>query len=520
MLYRNPIIPGFYPDPSVCRVGEDYYLVTSSFEYFPGVPVFHSRDLVNWEQIGHCLTRPEQLPLEGCRASGGIFAPTIRHHAGRFYMVVTNVTGGGHLIVDTEDPAGEWSEPHWVDTGLFGIDPSLFFDDDGTCYFTATSPLGIVQCAIDPNTGKPLDEPRKVWPGTGGAAPEAPHLYKIGGSYYLMLAEGGTERGHMVTMARGGTPYGPWEACPHNPILSNRSSVRPIQSTGHADLFQAHDGSWWMVFLGTRPHGPYPLFHNLGRETHLAPVTWDSEGWPVVGEGGRAALDAEAPAFAVDRERLCGEPTLDRFDTERLPLYWNWLRNPVMANYRLGERPGWLRLLGSGVTLNEDASPTFLGRRQQHHDMSASVTLAFNPRRDGDEAGLTALMNGRHHYEIAVTREGGERLAIARRTIGSTSVVMARRPLPGEGPVRLSIVAETPPGIGPRAHMRGDPTYVLTVAQGDGPADEVDRAEMRYLSTEVAGGFTGVYLGMYATGNGAAASVPADFSGFEYRPAL
>ena len=143
VTYRNPVIPGFYPDPSVCRVGEDYYLVTSTFEYFPGVPVFHSGDLVDWELIGHCLTRPEQVPLGGSRASGGIFAPTIRYHDGRFYMVVTNVTGGGHFYVWAEDPAGEWSDPIWVDTGAFGIDPSLFFDDDGTCYFTATARQGL-----------------------------------------------------------------------------------------------------------------------------------------------------------------------------------------------------------------------------------------------------------------------------------------------------------------------------------------------------------------------------------------
>jgi len=518
VTYRNPVIPGFYPDPSICRVGEDYYLVTSSFEYFPGVPVFHSRDLVNWEQVGHCLTRRQQLPLEHCRPSGGIYAPTIRYHDGRFYMVVTNVTGGGHLYVYTDDPAGEWSDPVWVNTGLPGIDPSLFFDDDGTCYFTATSPRGIVQCRLDISTGAALDEPRPAWAGTGGSFPEAPHLYKIRGTYYMMLAEGGTERGHMVTIARGPTPYGPWEACPHNPILSHRSTNRPIQSTGHADLVQAHDGSWWLVFLGTRPHGPYPLYHNLGRETHLAPVQWSREGWPVVGEGGLAALEAEAPAWTVDVVRRCDMATEDTFTGQRLPLYWNWLRNPTMANYRLGERPGTLRLVGSEATLDALDSPTFLGRRQRHHEVRVSVDLDFVPARDGEEAGLTVFMNPRHHYEVGITREQGQRLAITRRTIGSLQVVTARAPLPATGAITLSISAETPEGVGPRSHYVGDPEYLLGLVAAEGPLQVLDRPEMRYVSTEVAGGFTGVYLGMYATGNGVPCVAPADFSRFRYEP--
>jgi xylan 1,4-beta-xylosidase len=519
MLYRNPVIPGFHPDPSVCRVGEDYYLVTSTFEYFPGVPVFHSRDLVDWELIGHCLTRPEQVPLAGTRASGGIFAPTIRYHDGRFYMVTTNVTGGGHFYVHTDNPAGEWSDPIWVNTGVFGIDPSLFFDDDGTCYFTATGMGSLVQCPIDIATGKALETPRPVWQGTGGQFPEAPHLYKIQGAYYMLLAEGGTEKGHMVTIARGPTPYGPWESCPHNPILSHRSITRPLQSTGHADLFEAHDGSWWLAFLAVRPHGPYPTFHNLGRETNIAAVTWTRDGWPVVGVEGRADLEFAAPAFATSSHRRWDEPTEDTFSGLPLPLYWNWLRNPCMANYRLGERPGWLRLMGTEVTLNDTDSPTFLGRRQQHHDVAATVQVDFDPAEQGEEAGLSVLMNNRHHYEVAVMREDGRRVAITRRTIGSLSVITARRVLPYRGIVELSIVAETPPAPGTVRQMLPDPRYLLRVAVGDAAPDVLDTPEMRYIATEVAGGFTGAYLGMYATGNGAACSVPADFGRFRYQPA-
>jgi xylan 1,4-beta-xylosidase len=288
MQYNNPVIPGFYPDPSICWVGDDYYLVTSSFEYFPGVPIFHSKDLVNWRQIGHCLTTERQLPLAKAWSSGGIYAPTIRHHDGSFYMITTNVSGVGNFFVRSEQPVGPWSDP--IPVAQSGIDPSLFFDDDGRVYFQSArngdEGNGIYQCEIDISTGSMLTESRLIWKGTGGAHPEAPHLYKINGYYYLIIAEGGTEYGHMVTIARSSDPYGPYEPCPNNPILSHRSLSSSIHATGHADLVQAHDGSWWAVFLGIRPVS-YPFGHHLGRETFLAPVTWSSDGWPVIGHGGR-----------------------------------------------------------------------------------------------------------------------------------------------------------------------------------------------------------------------------------------
>ena len=283
--YRNPVIPGFHPDPSVVRVGDDFYLVTSSFEFFPGVPIFTSRDLVHWRQLGHVLTRESQLPLQKARPSGGIYAPTLRYHDGTFYMITTNVDGGGNFLVTAKDPAGPWSEPVWLpDFG--GIDPSLFFDDDGTVYLTGQGsgspgqPRGIYQTTLDVKTGKLLGPLRLVWDRTGTRYPEGPHLYKIRGRYYLMIAEGGTEYGHMVTIARSDSPWGPFEACPRNPILTHRQTENdmPVQGTGHADLVEAADGSWWMVFLAFRPVSGY--WHHLGRETFLAPVTWDADGWP------------------------------------------------------------------------------------------------------------------------------------------------------------------------------------------------------------------------------------------------
>ena len=293
----SPVIPGFHPDPSICQAGGDYYLACSSFEYFPGVPIFRSRDLRHWEQAGNALERPSQLVLpESVPGSGGIFAPTLRHHDGRFYLVTSNFWGGGTLLFTADRAQGPWSDPVVIGWQLH-VDPDLAWDADGTCYLTAAGYLtvaGIEQARLDTSTGALLEEPRPLWSGTL-AYPEAPHLYEIGGTWYLMIAEGGTERGHCVSIARGPSPQGPFAPCPANPILTHRSTTDPVQNTGHGDLVQAPDGSWWLVFLGVRPKGGSPGYHVLGRETFIAPVTWEG-GWPVVGEiAGRARLDGAGP---------------------------------------------------------------------------------------------------------------------------------------------------------------------------------------------------------------------------------
>jgi alpha-N-arabinofuranosidase len=506
MRYYNPILSGFHPDPSICCVHQDYYLVTSSFEYFPGLPIFHSRDLLRWEPVGHVLTRPSQLPLEKARSSGGCFAPTIRHHNGRYYVINTNVTGGGNFYVSAERPDGEWSEPTWVD--MPGIDPDLFFDEDGTVYLTGTGPgRGIYQTTIDIETGKRLSEIRMIWSGTGGKFPEGPHLYKINGLYYLLIAEGGTEYGHMITVARGPSPSGPFESCPHNPILSHRSLEEPIQGTGHSDLFQAPDGRWWIVFLGFRPVG-YPACYHLGRETFLMPAWWDEGGWPHVGFPGkpaRATLEVDVPdEFGLpDLPVEEPQPIRDDFSTESLGLSWNFLRNPHDEDWSLEERFGWLRLNGTPVGLDDADSPAFVGRRQEHFFCRAATWMEFEPEHQGDEAGLTVLMNNQHHYEIAVTSDPEEgRMVIVRRRIGNLWAVTARETI-SAGPVKLEISAD-------RHH------YNFGYAQGNSETSWLAEGETRYLSTEVAGGFTGVYLGLYC--HSPLHDVHADFDWFDYEP--
>ncbi len=504
--FPNPILPGFFPDPSICRVGGDFFLATSTFEYFPGVPVFHSRDLRTWTQLGHCLTRESQLPLEGARSSGGIFAPTLRHHAGKFYMVTTNVTKGGHFIVTAADPRGPWSEPVWVKCP--GIDPDLFFDEDGSAYFTyhaGTKPnWGAWQVRIDVETGAVLSPERHLWSGTGGVWPEGPHIFRRGEYYYLMLAEGGTEYGHGVVVARGPSASGPFEEfCPHNPVLTQVGRLsEPVQATGHADFVEDAEGRWWAVFLGIRPIGRRLFFHTLGRETFLAPVEWVG-GWPVVNGGAPVRLPyGQAGVFAVTPGPV--KTWRDEFEGGEVRLEWNWRRNPVAGHYDRQARPSWWGLRGAEAPLTATRAYTWVGRRQQHFGCRVETLMEFQPGCDGEEAGLCVLMNDGHHYEVGVVREGGERVAFVRRVIDGLGGVVARKALPEpSGRVRLEIVGE------PQRYtlmLRDETGAVVVTAEGSS----------KYLAKEVAGGFTGTYFGLYATGNGRESDAWAWFDYLEY----
>ncbi|MGW4210476.1 glycoside hydrolase family 43 protein [Lentzea sp. NPDC004789] len=479
----TPVIPGMHPDPSVCRVGEDYYLVCSSFEYFPGIPVFHSRDLVHWTQIGNALDRPSQLMLPTeMPSSAGIYAPTLRHHDGRFWLIVTSVShGGGNMVFTATDPAGPWSDPiRLPDVG--GIDPDLAWDDEGNCWCTVA---GVGQYRIDLATGETLGESKRLWSGTPGAkAPEAPHLYRIGEYWYLLIAEGGTERGHGISVARGSSPEGPFEPCPANPILSHRSTDEPVQNTGHADLVQGPDGSWYMVLLGVRPGGGTPGWHVLGRETFLAPVTW-VDGWPVVGEL------VSGPAATAVTER-------DDFEDSELRPCWISVRDRSEQYCTTKERSGWLTLhaRGSGV---DDPAVVFTGRRQQH--LSCRARTLIDPA--SGSGGLAVRYDEEHHYEIEVT--SGEVKVLAR--IGPLRTVVASRPVP-DGPLVLGVAVDEAREL--RDARSGPDTISFGVEEPDGTFTVLATLDGRYLSTEVAGGFTGRVIGVYA------ATGTVHFDWFEY----
>jgi beta-xylosidase len=488
MRYSNPVIPGFHPDPSVCRVGHEYFLVASSFTYFPGVPIFRSRNLVDWTQIGNVLERPSQLDLDDTRgwASMGVYAPTIRYHDGRFWMITTNARTMGAMtfFVTAEDAAGPWSEP--VPIEIAGIDPDLAWDADGNC-FVHCSASGIMRSRSDDTTGKVLDGPDRVWSGTGLQYPEAPHLFERDGTWHLLIAEGGTESGHAVSVARAASPLGPWEGCPANPILSHRSTDRPVQNTGHADLVEATDGSWWMILLGVRRRGVTPGFHVLGRETFLTPVEW-ANGWPVCDE---VQLEvARRPSGLVEAVELDGR---DDFRARSLHPRWISVRRSPAEISSLDARPGWLTLVGTDRTLDLE-DPVFVGRRQQHPRCRVRTRV---DARASVEAGIAVRMDESAHYEVAVIDD--EVIALAR--IGPLRAVVGRAPRPS-GPVTLAV--ET------RDHVHGPDAVCLGVEDGAGRLQVLAELDGRYLSTEVTGGFIGRMIGMYAVGG------PAAFEWFDY----
>jgi len=492
VTYHNPVIPGFYSDPSVCRVGEDYYLITSTFEYFPGVPVFHSRDLVNWEQIGHCIDRPTQLP-------GGIniFAATIRHHDGIFYMITTNIAYGGNFYVTATNPAGPWSDPIWIKAQ--GIDPDLFFDDNGKVY-VISSTFNLNEINI--KSGEFFSDGRKVWNGTGGRYAEGPHIYKKDGFYYLMAAEGGTEEAHSETIARSKDIWGPYDAFEANPILTHVNAAgqgNPIQGTGHADIIQAHDNTWWMVFHGYRSNGE-GIHHILGRETCLAPVVWPQNGWPVV--NGNGTIDPEMTCATLPLKPFPVKEARIDFDEQKMPLEWNYLRYPVNSNYSLEDHKGYFRLTGSEQTIEDGKSPSFIGRRLQHHYFMASAMVEFDPRKPNEEAGLT-LLNNNAHFDLLIKQSKGKRVAVCRLRFGNV-VYESTETILKPGAVKLIIKGERS-------------KFIFAIAQGNEPVREIQTVNSKFLSSETVGWFTGVYVGLYSTGNGKVSTAPADYDWFEYK---
>ncbi len=478
MKYTNPVIKGFYPDPSVCFANGKYYLVASSFQYFPGVPLFESDDLVNWRQIGHVLTRKSQVMLEKINSSGGVFAPTIRYNDGRFYMVTTNDTTHRNFYVYTDDIYGEWSEPIEVDQG--GIDPSLYFED-GRAYFMSNGAdergiAGVVQCEINIETGEKLSPSTTIWQGSGGRYLESPHLYKIGKYYYLMAAEGGTEYGHMVTCARAESVWGPFTGNPANPILTNRNKAPfIIQGIGHGDLICDKNGDWHILTLGFRQIHMWQTFHHLGREVFLTPVRFGGDGWFTAGMDGTTDFEYE-----LDGDFEQEEKRVYTFENTDFGVDWCFIRHPREENYELRENGAVLH--GTDVTLNEADSPTFVGIRQRDFCFDLSVNAAV----DSGECGVTVYMDEGQHYDLAIRKAETGYEVLVRLNIGGIHHENEAVVINGEG-VELII----------RANNFG---YEFLV-KADGNEHSLGFGQSKFLSSEVCGGFTGVILGLYAVGS-------------------
>ncbi|SMG18995.1 glycoside hydrolase family 43 protein [Agreia pratensis] len=485
-MRTNPLIAGFYPDPSVVKVGADYYLVNSTFEYLPGIPVFHSRDLVDWKQIGHVVSREGQLASHSVPTLGGAWAPTIRHRDGVFYVVVTDAMGRGMLVFTASDPAGPWSDGIVID-GVHGIDPDLAWDSDGRAYVTYSGldvtsgnppgeHAGILQVTVDLSTGAVLSSPVSLWSGTGLKFPEAPHLYMRGEYWYLVIAEGGTERGHGISVARGLHPAGPFESGPGNPILSARSTARPIQNTGHGDLVETPDGGWAIVMLGMRPTGMTQAFSAMGRETFITDARWTDDGWL---EADPVLLNPRPGEFVFS----------DSFEGSSLGLEWIGVRRYPSSFASSSALPGHVVLTGDGSTL-DDLRPAFLGYRQQHPVASASVVV--DPGASG-VGGLAVRYDELHHYEVEVS--GG--VVTARAAVAGIRQEWSVD-VPSDSPVTLGLdfVASTGEGFLP--NLTSD-LVVLSATTTDGSRHELARVDGRYLSQETAASFTGRVIGLYAT---------------------
>ncbi len=510
--FRNPILPGFHPDPSVVRVGEDYWLVTSSFAWFPGLPIFHSRDLVHWKPVGHALDRPEQVSFDSLRVSEGVFAPTLRYHDGTFYLVVTLVGAGGNVVLTASDPRGPWSRPVPLPS-VDGIDPDLFFDDDGRAWIAHNGPppaepewdghraLWIQEFDVDslrmigPRT---LIVDGGVDPATNPVWIEGPHLIKRDGRYFLIAAEGGTGENHSQVVFAGPSPTGPFTPGEDNPILTQRDlapgRTDAVTSTGHADFVQTPSGEWWAVFLGCRPYDADHLLYATGRETFLLPVDWSGE-WPrILARGTPVPLEVPSPFGATGPVR---GPVLDTFDSSELSPEWVRLRSTTRSHARLDD--GDLVLTARPDSLGGLGRPALLARRLEHANASASVSMRYRPGQSGDRAGLVAMQQDDSWFFLAVGNgPGGTGIALERRSNGTSAIVASRAlPLDADQPIVL------------RFELSGARARFSYRVNGDEWATLADDVDATLLTTRRSGGFTGTMVGVYAqTGSGAPAILP------------
>jgi alpha-N-arabinofuranosidase len=502
--YGNPILQGFYPDPSIVRVGQDYYLVNSTFVWFPGMPIFHSRDLVHWTQIGNAIDRRTQLKFDKLNMWQGLYAPDISWRDGTFYIVNTCVGCGGNFVITAKRPEGPWSDPVFL-PDVAGIDASLFFDNDGSAWLVHNGPppekpryeghTAIWLQQFDPKALRTFGKPEVLV--DAGTHPErnpiwieGPHIFKKDGHYYLIAAEGGTAEQHSEVVFRSDNVIGPYVPLDKNPILTRRDlpndRPHPITSTGHAKFVETPAGEWWAVFLGVRPYDAAGDF-NTGRETFMMPVRWH-DGWPRITDPcQRVPWVAAAPNLPRQRKgpvALNGDFTIrDDFNSPTLARDWMMLRNA--GNWwRISN--GALLLDARPVALGEEGNPSLLARRQKHLNATATTQVRFRPTSDAAEAGLVALQNDQYWYFIAVGSDHGKAVVRVSRRAGGEASTLAEVPLPPSAAVQLRISAH-------------GPSYDFAwTTDGRRWRTLVKDADGTILSTKKAGGFVGAVFGLYA----------------------
>lgn len=511
-MFCNPIIKGFHPDPSVCIVGDDYYLVTSSFEWYPGLPIYHSRDLMNWKQIGHVLNRPSQLQLkEGLPNSHGLWAPTIRYHNGKFYVVCTAQGAGGNFYVTADNPEGPYSDPVFLNEAQ-GIDPSLFFDDDGTCWYSGsineTPDEDTYPCEdriyiqqLDLDKGRLVGEKHILTTGHAVNAPycEAPHIYKINGKYHLIVAEGGTWENHAVTHFTSDKVTGPYNASIVNPVLTHRhlGPGQDITTIGHADLVQTPDGDWWAVMLGVRPIDGYTM---LGRETFLTPVKFHGD-VPIFNEGiGRVLMEEKATGLPYTPWKE--ESVKDEFDSDSLRLCWNFLRTPFNKWYEL--KDGRLTMQVRPHKVMDKVNPSLIARRIDNFNFVASFEMDFKPAKE-EEAGMIVMQNGDNHYRVVMKKvDGKNRICLIKRQHGNEDIVAS---LPWKK--HKAVISLEADGLNYQFRIGDDEKHLIPLGK---------QQDATVNSSNEAGGFIGPFIGMYASSNGVKSKSTASFEYFNYKP--
>ncbi|MDN3669496.1 glycoside hydrolase family 43 protein [Echinicola jeungdonensis] len=503
--FQNPIMPGFGPDPSICRAGDDYYLVNSSFAWFPGIPIYHSKDLVNWKLIGYGITRPEQLNFDGIKDKNGIWAPTIRYHKGLFYISTTCNNCGGNFYITADDPTGEWSDPVWLPEAP-GIDPSLFWDDDGRCYYTGNywnfkgswpGHCAIWAQELDLEKQKLVGEMKVLTSGHANNAShtEAPHIYKIDGRYLLGTAEGGTNGYHAVTVHHSDAVLGPYTADKINPVLTHRhfGEDYPVQAVGHADLVQIQNGTWWAVVLGKRQiegHVPLP------RETFLCKVTMEN-GTPIFNPGqGKVLMEQERPDLPWTP--IPTEPHRDEFDSDSLALKWYTVRTPTRKFHTLEKGKLTMELRPQVVDSLENAS--LLIQPTRHFKFSATTKLTFKPTKENEQAGLIIYRTNESYYTLM--KEKG-RVVLVKKFDGQKKIVLSDPYNKTEVFFNLEV-----------------DSLAMQFQFGESPDNMVNIGEVQSLVTlseNEINKFNGTGIGLYATSKGQKSNNKAIFDWFEYK---